>query len=140
VTLSDGEQAVYVNGMWNQRLLDHTPTSVWQTGTRCLLIMERQGVVIWMTGDPRDGMNAETMTNIASQLMVASRADLMHIHLGIWLAGTSLVVSVNDPLGSEWYLLVPAGISPASGVGQFVFSGSGTGFGPVSGSGGSSSG
>jgi hypothetical protein len=134
VTLSDGDKAVFVNGIWEQHVLDHTPYSIWGTGTRCLLIMERQGVVIWMAGDPRNGMNAQTMTSIASQLVAVSSATLTRTYRSIGLAGASLADSVNYPPGSEWYLLVPAGISPASGVGQFVFSGSGSGFGPGAGS------
>jgi hypothetical protein len=134
VTLSDGDPAVFVNGMWEQRVLDHILTSIWQTGTRCLLIMERQGVVIWMSGDPRNGMNAQTMTSIASQLVAVSLATLTRTYRPIGMAGASLADSVNYPPGSEWYLLIPAGISPASGVGQFVVSGSGTGFGPGTGS------
>ncbi len=123
VTLSNGDPAVYVSGMWQQRLFDHTITATWQTGTHCLLIMERQGVVIWMEGDPRDGLNAQTMTNIANQLVSVNQATLMGHHRDIWLIGASLAVSLNNPTGSEYYLLVPQGISPESGVGQFVFSG-----------------
>ncbi len=134
VSLSDGEQAVYVNGMWQQSFLDHTLVSTWQTGTNCMLIMERQGVVIWMAGDPRDGLNAQSMVSIASQLVTVSRTSLMRNYRGVWLASASLVVSVNDPLGSEWYLLVSASISPATGAGQFVFSGTSTGSGPYPGS------
>ena len=129
VTLADGEQAVYVDGMWVQRMLDHTPTFIWQTGTHCLLIMERQGVVIWMVGDPRDGLTMQSMSAIANQLVPVNRATLMRNYRGVWLASASLVVSVNNALGSECYLLVPQGISPASGAGEFVFSGSGTGIG-----------
>jgi hypothetical protein len=135
VTLADGEPAVYVNGMWVPRFLDHTETFVWQTGTHCLLIMERQDVVIWMVGDPRDGITAASMTAIASQMVPVNRATLMRNYRGVWLASASLVISVNNALGSECYLLVPQGISPASGTGEFVFSGSGTGVGPSSGSG-----
>jgi hypothetical protein len=143
VTLSDGDAAVFVDGMWEQRVFDRTVTSIWTTGTRCLLIMERQGVVIWMAGDPRNGMNADTMANIASQLVPATQATLTYDYrriglAGIGLAGTSLADSVNFPSGSEWYLVIPAGISPASGIGQFVYSGSTTE--PGSGSLGSSSG
>jgi hypothetical protein len=137
VTLSDGDPAVFVNGIWEQHVLDHMPTSIWQTGTRCLLIMERQGVVIWISGDPRDGMNEQMMTSLASQLVTVTSEKLTVPYdrrNGVGLAGTSLVDLVNYPSGSEVYLLVPAGISPASGVGQFVFSGLGTGFGPSSGS------
>jgi hypothetical protein len=140
VTLSNGDAAVFVNGMWEQRVLDHTLITIWQTGTRCLLIMEQQGVVIWMSGDPRDGMNAQTMTSIASQLVQVPQATLSGKYRPIGLAGASLADSVNYPSGSEWYLVVPAGISPASGVGQFVFSGWSTGFGLGSGSGSPSSG
>jgi hypothetical protein len=132
VTLSDGERAVFVNGMWEQHNLDHTLTSIWQAGTRCLLIMERQGVVLWMAGDPRNGMNAQTMTSIASQLVAVSSATLTRTYRPIGLAGASLADSVNYPPGSEWYLLMPASISPASGNGQFVVSGSGSGSGPGS--------
>ena len=129
VSLADGEQAVYVDGMWVQRFLDHTETFTWQTGTHCLLIMERQGVVIWMVGDPRDGLTMQSMTAIANQLVPVNRATLMRNYRGVWLASVSLVISVNNALGSECYLLVPQGISPASGAGEFVFSDSGDGIG-----------
>jgi hypothetical protein len=135
LTLADGEPAVYVNGMWGQRLVDHTETYAWQAGTHSLLIMERQGVVIWMVGDPRDGLTAQSMAAIAGQLASVSRATLMRNYRGLWLASASLVISVNDALGSECYLLVSQGISPASGKGQFVFSGSGSGVGSGSGTG-----
>ena len=125
LTLADGSPAVYVNGMWVPRMLDHTQTYVWQTGTHCLLIMEREGVVIWMVGDPRDGLTAQTMAALANQMVPVNRATLLRNYRGVWLASASLVVSVNNTSGSECYLLVPQGISPASGVGDFVFSGSG---------------
>ncbi len=127
VTLGDGSPAVYVSGMWEQRVLDRTVVSTWQTGTRCMLILERQGVVIWMAGDPRDGLNAETMASIASQMVGVTPPTLRLNYHGVLMAAASLVVSVNDPLRTEWYLVVPAGISPASGAGQFVFSGTSTG-------------
>jgi hypothetical protein len=134
VTLSDGSPAVYVDGMWVQRMVDHTQTYLWQSGTHCLLIMEREGVVIWMVGDPRDGLNVQSMTALANQMVPVNRATLLRNYRGVWLASASLVVSVNNPSSSECYLLVPQGISPASGVGEFVFSGSGANVG-ASGSG-----
>jgi hypothetical protein len=134
VTLTDGELAVYVNGMWQQHIFDHTRFTFWQSGTHSLLIMERQGVVIWITGDPRDGLSAQIMTNIVGQLTQVNQATLLLPRHGIWSAGASLAVSVNDPQGTELYLLVPQGISPASGAGQFVFSGSGPDVNPDSGS------
>ena len=140
VTLADGSPAVYVDGMWVQRMIDHTQTFIWQTGTHCLLIMERDGVVIWMVGDPRDGLTAQSMSALANQMVPVNRATLLRNYRGVWLASASLVVSVNNSSGSECYLLVPQGISPASGVGEFVFSGSGanigtsgTGIGPTPG-------
>jgi hypothetical protein len=138
--LGDGSPAVYVNGMWVSRMLDHTQTYVWQTGTRCLLIMERDGVVIWMVGDPRDGLTAQSMAALANQMAPVNRGTLLRNYRGVWLASKSLVVSANNSSGSECYLLVPQGISPASGVGEFVLSGfganisgSGTGSGPAAG-------
>lgn len=129
LTLADGSTAVYVNGMWVPRMLDHTQTYVWQTGTNCLLIMEREGVVIWMVGDPRDGLTAQSMAALANQMVPVNRATLLRNYRGVWLASASLAVSVNNTSNSECYLLVPQGISPASGVGEFVFPGSGANIG-----------
>jgi hypothetical protein len=122
--LGNGEPAVYVDGTWVQHMFDHTPTYIWQTGTRCMLVMEQQGVVIWMVGDPRDGLTAATMAAIASKLAPVRQATLMRHYRAIEVIGSSLVVSVNNASGSECYLLVPQNISPATGAGQFVYSGS----------------
>ncbi len=121
-----GEPAVYVNGMWEQLFHDRTTTYTWQSDTHCLLILERDGVVIWITGDPRDGLDVQTMAALAGQLVSTTQAQLIRNYRGMIIMHQSqLPVATDAGVNSEVYDVVQQGMSP--GAGQFVIASSASG-------------
>ncbi|HEX9038232.1 MAG TPA: hypothetical protein VF808_14715 [Ktedonobacterales bacterium] len=73
MTSVNGQSAVYVDGMWTQA---HGGLKTWQSGTRSMLIFERQGVIFWITGDQRDGLTSYALTQIAAGLIPTSLSAL----------------------------------------------------------------
>ncbi len=66
ICLDDGHaQAVYVNGQW-VRLNDSSHD--WSYGVRSELIYEHDGVIFWVVGDQRDGVDISTLSTIATSL------------------------------------------------------------------------
>ena len=72
MTSVNGQPAVYVDGMW---VVSQGGRKTWQSGTRSMLIFERDGVIFWITGDQRDGMTAYPLTQIASALTADDVGD-----------------------------------------------------------------
>jgi hypothetical protein len=58
-------QAVYVNGEW---VRVNNASHDWVYGMRSELIYEHDGVVFWIVGDQRDGVDSLALSNIASSL------------------------------------------------------------------------
>ncbi|GAC1686074.1 MAG: hypothetical protein PVS3B1_26010 [Ktedonobacteraceae bacterium] len=61
--------AIYVEGYWTQT---SNSTSLWVYGNRCEIIKEdpRQQVVLWISGDKRDGMDEAELSSITQSLHV----------------------------------------------------------------------
>ncbi|MGZ3662905.1 MAG: hypothetical protein ACXVDA_00260 [Ktedonobacterales bacterium] len=122
--------AVYVDGTWvtrdaNHRMMDGGDSRLhwqWQLGVRSELIFERDGVVYWIVGDQRDGMNKDELIRIASLLKPADARELQPNRLTVRFAGTSLQYTFSDPVGHEVYAEVASGDSPGTGTAAFVSS------------------
>lgn len=130
VKLNNNTSAVYVDGTWVPRGMNHRVTEgdddqvlwQWQSGVRSELIFEHDGIVYWIVGDQRDGMSQAALTHVASLLKPAFARDLQPNKLTLRLAGTSLTYSFSDPIGHEVYAEVAAGDAPRTGAAAFVSS------------------
>lgn len=120
--------AVYVDGTWIARDVSHRVMDggddrlhwQWQTGVRSELIFERDGVVFWIVGDQRDGMDKNELIRVASQLKSADTRELQPNRLSVRFAGTSLVYTFIDLIGHEVYAEVAEGDSPGTGEAAYV--------------------
>lgn len=61
-----GAQAIYVDGQWALRNKFQVP--IWVYGQRSELIYQKDGIVFWIVGDQRDGINQKTLLSIAGSL------------------------------------------------------------------------
>ena len=59
-------QAIFVDGQWMLRNKFQVP--VWVYGQRSELVYQKDGIVYWIVGDQRDGINQKTLLNIAGSL------------------------------------------------------------------------
>lgn len=119
----NGLPAVYVDGMW-VAAQGHHP--IWQSGTRSMLIFERDGVIFWIVGDQRDGLGEAQLVQVASQMVPTTMTALMQSNLlSVRLIGAQLSASLHNPIGynTELYTLIPRGVSPDTAVGEFVTQG-----------------
>jgi hypothetical protein len=127
-------RAVYVNGIWRQPP-PHVPremegmnsTPYWQLGVRSELIMERNGTIIWISADQRDGATADQLMRLGRTLQLANAGNLrLHLPGGSPAAGRALdtlFAPLTGPGGFELYELVRKGQTVGSGVNAFVVSG-----------------
>jgi hypothetical protein len=122
-TAVNGLPAVYVDGMW---VTTQGQRTVWQNGTRSMLIFERDGVIFWIVGDQRDGLGQAQLTALASHMSAASMNTLVQSKLlSVRLVGAQLSASLRDPIGynTELLTLIPRNVSPDTAAGEFVSQG-----------------
>ncbi len=124
-----GEKAVYVDGAWVTRSAHEadapnvrTTVILWQSGVRSELILERDNVIFWIVADQRDGLGRDALIKLAANLTPVDSRELLPNRIALRRAGDTLSASFRRPIGKEVYELVPAGVSPETGVGQFVAS------------------
>lgn len=67
--------AIYVDGQWAQI---NQSTYKWQYGERSELIYEHDGVIFWIVGDQRDGIDGAALLSIASSLLPLDVAHAAH--------------------------------------------------------------
>lgn len=123
-----GEPAVYIDGTWvpaTARIDPQTSMSYdWQSGVRSELLLERNGVILWIAADQRDGMNEQTLTRLAAQLAPTTLSTMNKARGNLRYVGDVLARAVDQahpaPDSREIYHLVPVGSSVESGVGAFV--------------------
>jgi len=84
-------QAIYVDGQW---ITLNRYSHRWVSGGRNELIYQRNGIVFWIVGDQRDGVDKNVLLSIAQSLQVLNTGHAMHI--GVQMAVTRLV---NDSSG-----------------------------------------
>jgi hypothetical protein len=97
-------QAIFVDGQWTLR----NKFPVWTRGQRSELIYQKDGIVFWIVGDQRDGINQKTLLNIAGSLQalhinhVLSMAVKENINMVIALNG-----DVNGPFTGDVLAITP---------------------------------
>lgn len=82
--------AIYVDGQW-VRISKYA--HAWSYGTRSELIYEVDGVLFWIVGDQRDGINKQELLNVASSLKVFDVNRALHTIGRI----TAMDVAIDDP-------------------------------------------
>src|SRR5262249_28032198 len=110
------EPAVYVDGAWNGDSI----FSTWVTGKRSELILQHNGVIIWIVADQRDGMKQTQLIDAAGHLQF--RADLPQTY------STAVMQVIERQLESapvtastnEFYAVLPRDVSPSTGIFSFV--------------------
>jgi hypothetical protein len=113
-TTADGTAAVYVDGTWTQRTANPMKTEVslpfyaWVPGQHSELILERDGVVFWIVGDQRDGLDESGLVQMAAQLQDVDLNTLQPRARAIRIVGESLLQSFQQPEGLELLQLEPA--------------------------------
>ena len=115
--LGSAGSGVYVTGQWTQQSLTATPS--WSYTHRSELIFEdpNTGVVFWIVGDKRDGIDEDELSNIATSLHVF---DLTSMHMAEqfnkvtqgesdapWLFADDVIYlqNANSPDGPKFQLL-----------------------------------
>jgi len=84
-------EAIYVDGQWvSLNKYSHR----WITGGRNELIYQRKGIVFWIVGDQRDGIDKDVLLSMAQSLQIVDAGRFMHE--GVQMTTTQLV---NDSSG-----------------------------------------
>src|ERR1019366_8265761 len=109
---TSGQVAIYIDGQWGKKT--KVSQATWLFGTRSELIYEHDGVIFWIVGDQRDGINGAILQNIASSM---NSLDLMRaVHLDnyidvpltyedmSWLFSGD-VIYFDGPNGSSWSIV-----------------------------------
>ncbi|MDQ6662433.1 MAG: hypothetical protein M3Z24_15895 [Chloroflexota bacterium] len=68
-------QAIYVDGQW---MMHNRLGPVWVYGQRSELIYQRDGIVFWIVGDPRQGIDKTALLSIANSLTVFNVNHTLH--------------------------------------------------------------
>lgn len=86
---------IMVDGQWEPI---NKSSHEWVYDTRSELIYERDGIIFWIRGDQRDGIDGNTLLNIASSLQVLNVTRALHTNdrLGV----DSVVQSSDDSTGA----------------------------------------
>jgi hypothetical protein len=103
--------AIYVDGTW----VAQGRHRFWQSGVHSQLLFEKNGVIFWITGDQRDGMDQARLLAAASNIAAATSAELHVRHLSVGSVGGELQTLFHDPMGEEVYALISRGDSNNSG-------------------------
>lgn len=82
--------AIYVDGQW---VRINKYAHAWSYGTRSELIYEVDGVLFWIVGDQRDGINKKELLSIASSLKVFDVNHALHTIGRV----TAMDVAIDDP-------------------------------------------
>jgi hypothetical protein len=98
-------RAIFVDGAWQSV----GARQVWRSGLRSEVIMEKDGVIFWIVGDPRDGLTEAQLLAAAGKLTPATRRDLLSSQLTVGSVGRELRTLFRAPVGGELYALVARG-------------------------------
>ncbi len=88
----EGVQAIYVDGQWVS--LNHF-SHRWVYGGRSELIYQKNGVVFWIVGDQRHGIDKDVLLSIAQSLQVVNIGHIRDIEIEM----ADAVQLLNDPSG-----------------------------------------
>ncbi len=109
-----GQVGIYVDGQWNQKA---KVSQAWVFGTRSELIYEHNGIIFWIVGDQRDGINGAVLQNIAASMAYFNVVHAMHLdnHIDIILtledstwSFSGDVIYLDGPKGASWSIVDPA--------------------------------
>jgi hypothetical protein len=78
-------EAIYVNGQW---VSPNRYSHRWMTGGRNELIYQRDGIVFWIVGDQRDGIDKAVLLSMAQSLRIVDATRFMHE--GVQMTATQL--------------------------------------------------
>lgn len=109
-------QGVYVDGQW---VHDGSRPS-WRTGIREELIVERDGLIIWIVADRRDGLGPTGMALAAQQLLQVPLASLAPARPSLRITGRELQDALSSVTNDEVFALIAAGSSADEGPAAFV--------------------
>jgi hypothetical protein len=104
-----GQVAIYIDGQWGQKT--KVSQATWVFGTRSELIYEQDGVIFWIVGDQRDGINGQVLQSIASSMKYFNITHAMHIDnhfttiFAIEDSFSGDVIFLNGPDGSSWSIV-----------------------------------
>jgi hypothetical protein len=99
--------AIYVNGQW-VRINKYSHD--WLYGVRSELIYERDGIVFWIVGDQRDGIDDDVLGKIASSLHV------FNIHVSTHVASVTEPVDDSTWLFAEDVIYLDSAASSSAGA------------------------
>lgn len=96
----ENPEAIYVNGQW--LLTGKMSPRIWGHGGRSEIIYQRDGVVFWIAGDQRDGIDQQILWKMAQSLQNApsvSSVLLKNFKATIYLP--SSVDAIYDPFAND---------------------------------------
>lgn len=103
-------QEIYVDGQWVMNSTRNQVYPTWQYGQRSELIYQRNGIVFWIVGDQRDGINEPVLDNIASSLQPIYGGRALHMGLDTDLGLVTLRFGdVNGPFAQDVVQVYPFG-------------------------------
>src|SRR5439155_21135890 len=106
-------QAIFVDGQW----VLHNKFPVWVKGQRSELIYQKDGIVFWIVGDQRDGMNQNTLLKIANSLQALHLTHVMPVGNEDTINNVSLLNGdVNGPFTGDVLSISP----DDSGIGTYL--------------------
>ncbi len=92
-------QAIYVDGQWIMRSKN---VPVWIYGQRSELIYQKNGIVFWIVGDQRDGMNQNELFKIATSLEPFYVNRVVHMNNESSTGNVTMMSGdVNDPFTGD---------------------------------------
>jgi hypothetical protein len=107
-------QAVYVDGQW---VLHDKFFPVWVYGQRSELIYQKDGIVFWIVGDQRDGINKDVLLKVANSLQLVHVSRLIPVGSQSNINTVTLLNGdVNGPFTGDVLAIFPDG----SGVGTYL--------------------
>ena len=110
----ENPRAIYVDGQW---VIPDKSSRVWLHGGRSEIIYQQEGVVFWIAGDQRDGINQKVLWKMAQSLQTTSPSMtslfLKNINATIVLPNNLDVLT--DPFASD----IVYAVSPDGSNGQY---------------------
>ncbi len=108
-------QAIYINGQWG---ILNKYSRRWLYNQHSELMFQRDGVVFWIAGDPREGMDMAALLNVANSLQVLDVSRAMHEGVSMNYA-TQVEQDVPGPFDGDILLVFPDN----GGGGQYLWLG-----------------
>lgn len=76
-------QEIYVDGQWVTNIMRNQLYPIWQNGQRSELIYQRGGIVFWIVGDLRDGLNEPVLNTIVTSLNPLAASQVLHMGISM---------------------------------------------------------